>query len=153
MLLVENQTNRLCRTNILDDETSFEENFIYKNFNVMKTCEADEPENCFGNSNLVSSTKSYLLTNGIAIAFDTFNKEICPDTYSNIYIDVNGPKPPNKAGTDQFLLSVNGLGNVASTQTGLGEWLTDECKNANNDYNAAWMCAGSIQMNGWEIKY
>lgn len=147
LALTENYTNRLCRTGLLDDAETFEKEFIRKKLNVVAECSAGNADNCFGNSDLVTD-KSYLLNSGIAIAFSFV--DCSSDTEINIpvYIDVNGPKPPNKGGTDQFLLDLNGIGVVKTSGR------TDvNCGSATDDYEAAWACVAQIQRDGWEIKY
>jgi len=156
LYLTENYASKLCRTRIFDETSQFE-NFVKEKLNVAYTCDESEPEKCFGNDNLVTSTKSYLLTSGIAIAFGEFDTNSCPDDYAIIFIDTNGPKPPNKGGTDQFMLNVNGSG-LVQTSNNLNspnyvENAKETCENSQNDYDAAWACAIHIQSNGWEIKY
>jgi len=157
LVKVENYTNKICRTGLFDDPETFEKEFVLKKLQVAKVCSESDVEKCFGNSELVGSEKSYLLANGTAIAFMSAGTACNDgnDTNIDIYIDVNGPKPPNKGGTDQFKIGMNGLGRVyiGSGGGGVGGYESDSCTNAADDYQAAWACAIKIQQDGWEIKY
>lgn len=157
MVLAENFTNRVCRTGLFDDAGTFEEEFVMKKLNVTTVCSAGSASKCFGNSNLIGSEKSYLLTSGIAVAFLAPENACDAANAANlrVFVDVNGPTPPNKGGTDQFLLGVNGFGSVfvGSTSDDVGGYTSEACGNATDDYNAAWACAIQIQRDGWEVKY
>lgn len=152
LTLSENYTNKMCRTGVMDDDTTFETEFVNKKLNVITTCNAGSTEKCFGSTELFDATKSYLLNSGIAVAFDSVSCSEGTEFTQYIYVDVNGPKSPNKGGTDQFIIEMNGLGQVRlSNQIDVN--ITEKCKSATDDYEAAWACAKSIAQNGWEIKY
>lgn len=158
LTLTENYTNRVCRTGLFDSVDTFEKEFVKSKLNVVTICDSGSPEKCFGNSTLVSSDKSYLLNSGIAVAFVGVDVACSdgPDFDILIFIDVNGPKPPNKGGSDQFMMQMNGMGKVymGSGAGGVsGEYTSDTCADATSDYEAAWACAIKIQQDGWEIKY
>ena len=157
LALANNSTNRMYRTGLLDDAAIFENEFIKKYFNVAQECEEGSADNCFGSSEILDDTnKTYILTSGIAIQFQYQTSYNTKDFNMNIIVDVNGPKSPNKAGTDQFIMQMNGLG-----QTYLGSMLSTETSKSNydnncasdDDYTMAWACAAKIQLDGWEIKY
>ena len=156
LFLQENYSSKLCRTHVLDDDVKFEADFIYSKFSVMLACDAGAPEKCFGNDSVIGSRKSYLLTNGVALAFDTLRQGWCPNLWGNIYVDVNGPKSPNKGGVDQFVLNVNNSGLVQTSysinHSSYVNYARETCSSG-SDYNAAWACAVLIQADGWEIKY
>lgn len=152
LTLTENHTNKMCRTGVMDDDETFEKEFINKKLNVMTTCNASSPEECFGKTELFNTSKSYLLSNGIAIAFDSVDCSSGTDIQQYIYIDINGPKPPNKGGSDQFIIEMNGFGEVRTTNQ-LSEDSREYCKSATDDYQAAWACARTIILDGWEVKY
>ena len=152
LTLSENNTNRMCRTGVMDDETTFETEFVNKKLNVITTCNAGSTEKCFGSTELFDATKSYLLNSGIAVAFSSVSCSEDTEFNQAIYIDVNGPKPPNKGGADQFMIDMNGLGEVSTSRT-YDSNADETCKSATDDYEAAWACARSIIQNGWEIKY
>ena len=113
LALTNNNTNRMYRTGLLDSAEIFETEFVKKYFNLAKECEADD-YTCFGGSDWINKrgigTKSYVLANGISIKFDSVQNQKDLDMY--IYVDVNGPKSPNKGGTDQLIMQMNGLGTV-----------------------------------------
>lgn len=158
LTLTENYTNRVCRTGLFDSVDTFEKEFVKGKLNVVTICDSESPEKCFGNSTLVSSDKSYLLNSGIAIAFIGIDSACDEgnDCSVNIFVDVNGPKPPNKGGSDQFMMQMNGIGEVYMGSGAGGfssEYTSDTCADATSDYEAAWACAIKIQQDGWEIKY
>lgn len=71
-------------------------------------CFADQMYLHFNNTNCTNFESSnvfdrsrFILTNGISIDFDWRGPTSAPN-YSNIYIDVNGVKPPNQMGKDTF---------------------------------------------------
>lgn len=171
LILTESMVGKLCRTNISKNAETFENDFIKKRLNVIIECPAGEPEKCFGDgtfaSQYLANVKSYLLNSGIAIAFDNPTAfQDCTSPISYIYIDVNGPKPPNKGGSDVFMLEMNGKGQVYTgsspdsiTMGGIDmaarvENYKDNCSGDDADeYSMAWACAAKIQNDGWEVKY
>ena len=163
LALTNNNTNRMYRTGLLDSDEIYETEFIKKYFNVSVECPAGNAKSCFGvktKENLLNdSNKSYLLANGIAVQFH-YNSEMktYKDLQLNIAVDVNGPKSPNKGGADQFMMYMNGLGNVhVGSSNGNDNRIStfdENCSGDNtSDYNMAWACAAKIQLDGWEIKY
>jgi len=149
LALSKSAVNKLSRTDFFTDEETFHNKFVKEYFSVARECPAGTPEDCFGNSNLVAG-RSVLLTNGFGLAF----------LYNNtgsmiVYVDVNGPKSPNKGGSDQFILNVDNSGTV---HTGLGnqskyDTYSQKCVEGTDDYELAWSCAVKIQQDGWNIKF
>ena len=164
LAMTEYSATRFCRTGLTDDEQTFEDDFIKKYFNVMKVCPAGDATECFGNSELIntygSSKKSYLLSNGIAIMFYGVTGRGC-DGNVDIYVDVNGPKKPNKGGSDVFMLTINHNGgevyatgfNPNNPNIGFSPDFRRTCEDTTDDYDMAWACASVIQKDGWQIKY
>ena len=154
LVMTNNEANKLYRTGILDDQATFDKEFVYKYLNVIKECSSGSNNDCFGGSSLVSD-KSYLLSNGIALSFSGCIGR--NDGGCNVFVDVNGPKSPNKGGVDQFLLGLS----VSDGKVSIGKPSADEFANTNfdssceqnDDYVAAWACAGKIMKDGWVIKY
>ena len=179
LAMTEYSATRFCRTGLTDDEQTFEDDFIKKYFNVMKVCPAGDATECFGDSELIntygSSKKSYLLSNGIAIMFSSMSERYCTyDSNTQIYVDVNGPKKPNKGGTDQFTLTMDFSGGEvytgasprgrfhsnnqnANTPDTYYDKYVDACNGGGSydgsDYTLAWACAAKIEHDGWQIKY
>ena len=146
----------MYRTGLLDDAATFENEFIKKYFNVAQECKAGSADNCFGSSEILDDTnKTYILSSGIAIQFQYQTSYNTKDFNMNIIVDINGPKPPNKAGTDQFMMALEGGGNVhlGSTDTNATKATLDAGCDSDDDYKMAWACAGRIQQDGWEVKY
>ena len=166
LAMTEYSATRFCRTGLTDDEQTFEDDFVKKYFNVMTVCPAGEPKDCFGDNKLARQgydrSKSYLLTNGMAILFEGSVYPYCTKGfYSNILIDVNGPKKPNKGGSDVFMLTINHNGgevyatgfNPTNPNKSGNQISKETCEDATDDYTASWACAAQIQKDGWQIKY
>lgn len=151
--LADQSVNNFCRTDAMNNsQEDFEKNFIMPYFNVLTTCTAGDTSKCFGKSEiLLDSQKSYLLNNGIAVAFDTADSKFkCSNNAVTIYIsvDVNGPKSPNKGGVDQYMFTFT---EKATEEPADGATL-NECnkyRKANNEISAAMVCSTAIQKNGW----
>ena len=157
LVMTNNEANKLYRTGVFDDQATFDKEFVYKYFNVIKECPQSSNNDCFGGSSLVEEDKSYLLSNGIAISF-----KWCLGggdfSYCNVYVDVNGPKKPNKGGTDQFLMQMNARdGRVyfgsADGSRSSSDYNQSCSGNSSSDYNMAWACGAKIMLDGWQIKY
>ncbi|MBR6099333.1 type II secretion system protein [bacterium] len=66
---------------------------------------------------------------------------------TNVMIDINGNKNPNRLGRDVFVLSINQNGKISGYAPG---WYQSECKPGNNRAGEA--CAAKIIEDGWQIK-
>lgn len=158
LVMTNNESSKLFRTGIFDSQEKFDDEFVRKYLNVIKECPAGSNDDCFGGSDLVSD-KSYLLSNGIALSFSG-----CVGMSSgadcNVFVDVTGPKNPNKGGSDQFLMFMSSddgrvyLGSeYADNASKLGDYDSKCSGDSADDYSMAWACAAKIQMDGWVIKY
>ena len=141
-------------------EQAFEDEFVKKYFNVAVVCPAGDAADCFGESSFIeqngNANKSYLLTNGVSLMFKNEYPLKSTKLFNYVFVDVNGPKKPNKAGTDQFMLTLNShSGEVFAGKSGNNGLKDDFKKNCENgdDYEMSWACAAQIQKDGWEIKY
>lgn len=155
LVMTNNEANKLYRTGVLDDQATFDKEFVYKYLNVINECPQGANDDCFGDSSLVSD-KSYLLSNGIALSFSGcigLRDGVC-----NVFVDVNGPKKPNKGGTDQFLVQMNAMDGRVYLGSADGSRSSSDynqkCSgDSSSDYDMAWACGAKIQMDGWVIKY
>lgn len=153
-ILAQNEVNKLSRTVYLDDEDTFYNEFVKKELNVISECDASSQEKCFGTTSL-PVTRSFLLNSGIAISF--LYTENSKESGVPVFVDVNGPKSPNKGGTDQFMLKMTNEGLVytgqGSVSTKQATSTSNTCTSGTDDYALAWACAAKIQLDGWNVKY
>lgn len=158
LAMANTESNKLYRTGAFDSREQLNEEFVKKYFNVIKVCSSGSPEDCFGNNNLIRDAESYLLANGTAISFEDACIATAKDSWCNVSVDVTGPKPPNKGGVDQFMFAMNaddGRVYLGSGEAGFrnASYYDEMCKDATDDYGAAWACGAKIQIDGWTIKY
>lgn len=157
LVMTNNESNKLYRTGVLDDQETFDTEFVRKYLNVIKECPAGSNDDCFGGSSLVSD-KSYLLSNGIALSFSGC-LGLVNDGTCNVFVDVTGPKSPNRAGTDQFMMQMNAndgrvyVGSAVGGGRGSSFYDSYCSGSSGDDYSMAWACAAKIQLDGWTIKY
>ncbi len=158
LAMTTNEVDKLYRSGIFDSQNNFDKEFVYKYFSVMRECPSGSSNDCAGGNNF-QNNKTYLLSNGIALNFDyclsggwAENPFTC-----NVFVDVNGPKAPNKGGSDQFMMGINThdgrvyLGSYSSRNNERADF-DDSCKNG-DDYQMAWACGAKIMLDGWQIKY
>ena len=93
----------------------------------------------------------------VACGFPTTVNPIIQYGAVPVFVDVNGPKPPNKGGTDQFMLKMTNVGLVYTGQgavsTKQATSTSNTCTSGTDDYALAWACAAKIQLDGWNVKY
>lgn len=156
LVMTNNESNKLFRTGIFDSQETFDTEFVRKYLNVIKECPAGSNDDCFGGSDLVSD-KSYLLSNGIALSFSGC-VGLTEQSSCNVFVDVTGPKSPNRGGTDQFMMQMNtGDGRVylgsADGSRSSRDYDSSCSDSSSDDYSMAWACGAKIQLDGWAIKY
>lgn len=160
LAMTNNMTNKFYKTDCWGSKDKFYDNFVYKYLNVIKTCENGSQKDCWGDDWDWADDKIFLLNSGIAVSFTDIGSN--PNSYvygMRILVDTNGPKSPNRAGSDRFALNITGEGEVYagprpgadySDVSGLYSMYKDNC---NGDNPFADYCAALIVMDGWQMKY
>ena len=111
--------------------------------------------------------QTYWLANGVAAAFAPSTSVVGTDDILHVNIDINGPKPPNKLGTDRFYF--RWIPKKGFVPNGIDAGCTREqilsgcnyqgnliaCKSSKTDDNDDYYrhgCTLLLMMDGWEIK-
>ncbi len=91
---------------------------------------------------------TFITTDNIVYAYRaaTTDGEGNPVVYTNVFVDINGPKGPNYIGKDVFIFNRNKKG---ITPLGLGSSISTINQKCHDD---GYYCAAKIMADGWEIK-
>ena len=98
-------------------------------------------------------TASFLLQDGSCIGLNPKDVEVY---VNNVFVDVNGPKPPNIAGEDLFFFTID---NNALRPYGYNwnyeDMISSSVTNACNrkSFHGGFVCAARVISDGWQIKY
>lgn len=151
------------------DSYGFAQKYLYPYLNISKDCGTETTGDCeFKVSLLNSDTYNayntnyvrFYLNDGTRVALRLFNQG--GGIWSNIYIDVNGNKNPNKYGKDIFMYSINFVSPTSSNIGKLlptGGSLTREEIISDSQYgcskntgtNAGTYCSALIMVDGWHM--
>lgn len=152
------------------DSYGFAQKYLYPYLNIAKDCGTETTGDCvFRVSKLNSDTYGdfgtthprFYLNDGTEIALRMFN--LNGEVWTNIYIDVNGNKNPNKYGKDIFMYTImfvstdsNVIGKLLPTGGGLtrAEILTNNeygCSKNVSGSNTGAYCSALIMVDGWHM--
>ncbi len=152
------------------DSYGFIQKYLYPYLNIAKDCGTETTGNCeFKVSKLNSDTYEnfgsthprFYLNDGTLIALKIFNQD--NQVWTNIYIDVNGNKNPNKYGKDIFMYNIlfktsntNLIGKFLPVGAGLtrAEIISNSkygCSKNVSGTNAGTYCSALIMTDGWHM--
>ena len=145
-------------------------NFVKNYFKVVNDCGAEQ-QPCFATSYRKLSgldigqgtgqPSNVVIASGVSLAFGiTSDNSNANNSRIAIFdVDINGPKGPNIAGRDVFILGLfnNGLVDEYALTTAPGDKETRETffnNNCNADNNGPWTgCFGKLLNDNWEMTY
>lgn len=137
---------------------------VVKYFNTVKICRSGDSSKCFErNTNLnydgtggtltvvfgSSNVYRFITVDGISYLFTGFHKDCNSPCTGDVYIDVNGLKPPNFVGRDIFWFQVHPKKFLtAGTWNPAFAWAY-----CNEDHKAGASCSSRIIADGWQMNY
>ena len=96
-----------------------------------------------------NAQQKYILPNGVVFS------DIVTHAYTGlnvIFVDINGPKKPNKLGRDVFVFTINEEGKD-KLSTCNKYWGGDCVKeDLSNSHYQGMMCSGKLEKDGWKVK-
>lgn len=151
------------------DSYEFAKKYFYPYLKIVKDCGMETTGDCAFTHSMINSDEQtpypssyvrFYLNDGTRIALRLFNQD--NSVWSNIYIDINGNKKPNKYGKDIFMFSIS----FKSPNSGIIGRLRPSGKDTREEnisdsqygcsmtatFNAGSYCAALIMGDGWQIK-
>jgi len=148
---------------------------------ILKDCKRVTLQGCItSKTNLINNETSINLENyqdyykiitidGASIMFGDPSDFNCIDAYGDgafhevcgqIYIDVNGLKPPNRIGRDTFTFYITSSGTLYSDGTSQFYWANNKWTGSNASHqcsvsanSSGWGCGAQIMEQGWKMNY